>query len=95
MVARGFERIGQTGEQIVVVVMDAIDFSVHQTFGADDFSAGGLADGLMAEADAEDGKRPENFVTAAQEMPASLGVQGPGEMIRCVGFSRSISSTVI
>ena len=40
-----------------------------------------LADHLVAEADAEDRHRgPRSARTAASEMPASGGVQGPGEI---------------
>ena len=38
---------------------------------------------------------PEKRRMTSQEMPASLGVQGPGETIRCVGRRAAISSSVI
>jgi hypothetical protein len=42
-----------------------------------------VADGLVPQADAED--RPRRAVMMAGHAPDSLGVQGPGEITRCVG----------
>ena len=56
MVARGEEGIGQIAENIFAVVMDFAGFAVEELGGADDFAAEGRADGLMTEADAEDGE---------------------------------------
>ena len=41
------------------------------------------------------GIRPANRLTTSQEMPASSGVQGPGEITRWVGDFFAISSPVI
>jgi len=39
--------------------------------------------------------RPANRRTTSQEMPASLGVHGPGEITRWLGAFAAISSPVI
>jgi hypothetical protein len=56
---------------------------------AHDFGAVRRADGLVAEADAEDGDRGTSTDT-----PASAGEQGPGEMMMWLGASTAISSSV-
>ena len=52
VVTRGGERLGQFAEDIFTVVMDFTRLAVKKLWGANDFSAEGGADGLMAEADA-------------------------------------------
>jgi hypothetical protein len=52
MVARGSERLRQLAENILAVVMDFAGFSVKEFRCANNFSAEGSADGLMAEANA-------------------------------------------
>ena len=42
--------------------------------------AEGLADGLVPQADAQDGHPPGDRWISGTEIPASLGVQGPGEI---------------
>jgi len=56
MVARGGEGIGQLAENILVVVMDLAGFAVKKFWSADNLAAKRHANGLMTEADAEDGK---------------------------------------
>jgi len=56
--------------------------------GADDLTAENVADALVAEADAEN----RDSAGKAPEIPASRGVQGPGEIIICEGERSSISS---
>jgi hypothetical protein len=46
---------GDAGEDGLAVVGDLAGLAVHQLGGADDVAAEGRADGLVAEADAEDG----------------------------------------
>src|SRR5262249_44149003 len=50
----GLEGVRQAGEQAAAIVVNAIHFTVHKLHRPDDVAAGGLSDGLMAEADAED-----------------------------------------
>ena len=57
--------VGQIGEHAAVVVVHGRDFAVHQLFGADDAAAEGFADGLVAEAHAQN-RQP------AREMPYRL-----------------------
>ena len=71
MVASGRHRCGQTVEDGLVIVRDGAGFAVHEVGGADDFSAESCADGLMSEADAEDG----NFSgEVADESDADAGI---------------------
>jgi hypothetical protein len=67
---------------------------VHELLGAHDLAAEGLADALVAEADAEDGDLAGEALITASEMPASLGVHGPGEITMCSGASAAISSVI-
>ena len=51
--------------------------AVHELLRVLDTAAERLADGLMAEAHAEDaGCRPPSFVTTSSQMPASFGIAG-------------------
>jgi hypothetical protein len=56
MVARCGEGIGKLAENIFVVVMNLARFAVEKFRSADDFSAERSANGLMAEANTEDGE---------------------------------------
>lgn len=55
MVARGFEILREAAKNRLAVVMNFAGFAVHDFFRADDFAAERIADGLMAEANTEDG----------------------------------------
>lgn len=55
MVAGGGEALGESAEEVFSVVGDGGGLAVHEAVGADDFSSEVLADGLVAEADAEEG----------------------------------------
>src|SRR5690606_35094578 len=60
MVARGLEAVGQPGEHACPGVADGRGLAVHDPAGAHHAAAVGLADGLVAEADAEDRRgRPQ------------------------------------
>ena len=53
---------------------------MHRQGRAHDFAAESLPDGLMAEADAEDRNlRAAACSIRSRQMPASFGVQGPGD----------------
>src|SRR5260370_4928411 len=56
MVARRGERVGQLAENVFMVVMNLTGFAVKEFRGADDFAAERGPNGLMAEADTQDGK---------------------------------------
>ena len=56
VVAGGFEGIGEAGEDAFVGVEDGGGFAVHEAPVAFDGSAPGVADALVAEADAEGGE---------------------------------------
>ena len=53
MVARGRERLGQFAEHAFFVVMDFTGFAVKEFWSADNFAAERGADGLVAQADAQ------------------------------------------
>ncbi len=55
VIARASEGRRQAGEDALAVVFDGTGFAVHELGGADDLATEGCSDGLMAEADAEDG----------------------------------------
>jgi hypothetical protein len=59
-----------------------------------DAAAEGLADALVAQADAQDGIWPAKRLMVGTEMPASLGVQGPGEMTMRSGCKAATSATL-
>ena len=58
MIARGFEVLREIAKNGFAVVMNFAGLAVHDFFCADDFAAEGVADGLMAEANAENGDFP-------------------------------------
>ncbi len=53
VITRSLERIVETGEQPLAIVVDHVGLTVHEMLGADDLGAEGLAHRLMAEADAQ------------------------------------------
>ena len=53
VVARGHEGVGEPGEEALAVVVDLRGLAVHQVRGRHDVAAEGLADALVAEADAQ------------------------------------------
>ena len=55
VVAGGGEALGEVFEHIGVLVKNGRGLAVHETVGAHDVAAEVVADGLVAEADAEDG----------------------------------------
>lgn len=55
VVAGGGERIGHVLEEVFVVVPDGGRFAVHHAVVDNDVAAEGVADALVAQADAEDG----------------------------------------
>ena len=96
VVARRLERIVEAGEQPLAVVVDHVGLAVHEILGPDDRAAKGLAHRLMAEAHAQQRQLALRAAgSIRREMPASVGVHGPGEMITRSGLRSSSSSTVI
>ncbi len=55
VVAGGCDRAGKAGENTFASMENRGCFAMHEVFCADDFTSKNLADGLVAEADAEDG----------------------------------------
>ena len=71
-------RRGEAGEDAGAAVLDGAELAVHDLAGADHLAAEGLADGLVAEADAEERRRVSAAAAiSARQMPASSGC-GPG-----------------
>ena len=83
---------GNAGEELAAIVMDARRLPVHRLARAHDLGAVRGADGLVAEADAEDGGVGPSSRMRSTEMPASFGEQGPGETMMCEGARARISS---
>lgn len=55
VVAGGGEALGKSAEKVLAVVADGGGLAVHETVGTDDFASEMLSDGLVPEADAEEG----------------------------------------
>jgi hypothetical protein len=94
VVAGAGQRVGQALEDADVLVMHRRHLAVHQLLGVHDLAAEGFADGLVAQADAEQRNLAGEALIAASETPACAGAQGR-EMTRWSGLSRAISSSVI
>jgi hypothetical protein len=62
MVACGLERIRQAGEYAFAGMVDHRGLAVHQLPGTHDFPAVSLADALMAQAHAQNGKLTAQFL---------------------------------
>ena len=67
-------RRGEAGEDAGAAVMDGAELAVHDLVGADDLAAEGLADGLVAEADADE--RRAGLGGGLDEREADAGVVG-------------------
>ena len=87
--------LGSAGKEPGAVVRNVGCLSVHRPRGAHHAAPVGRADRLVAEADAEDRNGgPESADRPSTEIPASAGVQGPGEMMMWLGARAAISSSV-
>jgi len=95
MVARRFEGIRQPREHPFAVVLDRRGLSMHEPRCADDVAPKHLPDALVAEADAEQRRFFAEPAVTSLLMPASVRVQGPGEITMRSGFIAAISSSVI
>ncbi len=96
VVAGGLERRGQAGEDAGAAVADGAELAVHDLAGADHLAAEGLADRLVAEADAEERRAGLGGGGDQREADAGLvGVQGPGESRIAEGLSAIAAWTSI
>ena len=86
MIARHLNALGQALEHALAGVADGRQLAVHGLGRADHLAAVDLADGLVAEADAEqrDLAAPA-LAMRSRQMPASLGVHGPGDSTMAFG----------
>ena len=73
MVAGRLERVGQAPVDALAVVVDQRGLAVHDPVGADDLRAEGVADALVAEADAQQRDPGAKRSTTSLEIPASSG----------------------
>ena len=78
MVAGGHEGIGQAGEDALAVVVDLRRLAVHEVGGRNHLAAVGLADALIAQADAEDRDLAGQLVERRQGDAAVFGAARPG-----------------
>jgi hypothetical protein len=88
MVARGLEGIGEVGEDAGVVVLNGRGFAVHESAGADDVATENMADALMPEAYAEEGRI---WAEAFDNLVADSGFVGGARTRRntdALGFER-------
>ena len=95
MVAPGREVLRQAGEEAAAVVVDVRRLAVHELVRRADLAAEDVTIAWWPRQTPSNGTRPANARTISSETPASSGRPGPGETTRCVGSSRSASSTVI
>ena len=79
MITGGRHRHGKALKDGLIVVHDWAGLAVHEVRGADDASAEGFADGLMARHTPRTGTFPAKWRMSSMLMPASCGVHGPGE----------------
>jgi len=97
MIARRLQRCLDAGENAFAAMVNGRELAVHRQSGAHDLAAKGLADRLVAEADAENRNPRAGRLDEVEASPASLGVQGPGESTMAVGkrgddlFDRDLS----
>ncbi len=77
VVAGGDERVGQPGEDPAPVVVDGGRLAVHERGGGDDPPAVDLADGLVAEADPEDGELAGQLSDDGVADAGVVGAPGP------------------
>ena len=85
---------GDSGKDGFTVMFDLAGLAVHELRCADDVASEGCADSLMAEADSEDWSLPAKRWIRGMRMPASCGVQGPGDSTSRSGARASTSSTL-
>ena len=78
MVAGAGHGAGDSGEDGLAVVRDAAGFAVHELRGADDVASEGCADGLVAEADSEDGPLAGEALNERDENAGVLRRAGAG-----------------
>ncbi len=85
VIAGAGNRIGQLAEHALVVVVNRRDFAVHQRFGAYGVAAEGLADGLMAEADAHNRQFAGEMADGVYRNTGFFGGAGAGADNEIVG----------
>ena len=85
VIAGAGERGGQIVEDALAVVIDGAGFAVHEMGGADDLAAEGLADGLVAETDAEDGHFSGHVANERDENAGLAGCTGAGREQNALG----------
>ena len=96
VIAGGLEGLWRSLENTLAGVGDHRQLAVHELRRAFDMAAKGLADRLMAEADAE--QRHLGVAGRLDEIeadPASFGVQGPGDRTIASGPADSTWPTLI
>jgi len=87
------------GKNGAAVVVDLAGFAVHELSGADNFAAKAAPMAWWPRQTPRMGTLPDMWRMRPMEIPASCGVQGPGERtiaVRCEGFRllRGVSSSL-
>ncbi len=78
VVAHRLEVLGEALEEAAAVVVDAAGLAVHQALGGNDASAESLRDGLVPEADAEEGDLAGERRDRGEGHAGGIGVAGSG-----------------
>jgi hypothetical protein len=95
VIARHVEVLGQPGEHAFLRGLDRADLAVHHLLGADHLAAERLADGLVAQAHAQQRHLAGEVLEHGHRDAGLGGLHGPGETQMWSGLSASISSIVI
>ena len=88
MIARRLEIVVQAAEHAFAGVMDARQLAVHRLGRAHDLAAIGLADGLMAQAHAQDRHAAVRLCDQLQADARLVGGAGPGRQHDAFGLQR-------
>ena len=78
MVARRLERVGQAAKHPFAVVAHRAELAVHDIGRAHHLGPEGLGDGLMAQADAEQGNRTGEALDQFETDAGAVGIAGAG-----------------
>jgi len=87
VIARGGKRVRQFAENVFPIVMDLAGFAVEKFWSTNDFPAEGRADGLMAEANAENGKFSGKPLDELDRDASLLGSARAGRNDDALGFA--------
>ena len=95
VIARRLKRAIDAAEDRLAFMQDGREFAVDGLRRAHDLAAIGIPDGLVTKADAKDRDCTACGMDQIRQIPASLGVQGPGESTIASGAALMTSPVLI